>query len=50
MGLSQAEFAEMIGVDQSTVSRLERKNEVRGPLKIVIERLIKEFEIKSEVA
>ncbi len=39
---SQQQLAEMLGVDQATVSRIERGSEPRGPVKRLLERIMAE--------
>lgn len=39
LGLNQAAFAELLGVNQGTVSRLERGGKQSGPMLLVLQRL-----------
>lgn len=41
-GWSQQELARRVGVDQATISRIERGSAVAGPVKILLERLLEE--------
>lgn len=47
--IPQGELARRLGVDQSTVSRLEARGEAEGPVAVLLERLDKEAPPASAV-
>lgn len=46
-GWSQAELGAEIGVTQTTVSRLENGSAIEGPVRIILENLIKQFRAEA---
>jgi len=50
LGLTQAQLAEMIGVDQSTISNWEKGQTPRGPARRVLSTLADEARAKSNEA
>ena len=49
MGLTQAQFAELLGLDRSSISRMETGQEPKGPTLILLQRLRLETPYRSSI-